>query len=113
MNEGSIILASIQQSDGQFKPRPVLVVKITEPYGDFIVVAISSKLRQEVKGLDIILPKHDDANQKTGLKVNSLLRIGLLATIPNKTMLGNLGEVDNYTLSLAQSRLAQLFKSSL
>lgn len=50
MKDGDICIHKVAQPDGSFKMRPVLLLKQMPPFGDWIVCAISSQLRQEVKG---------------------------------------------------------------
>ena len=51
MNLGSVILSKVQQADGLLKPRLMVVLQTMPPYSDFLVVALSSQVRHEVKGL--------------------------------------------------------------
>ena len=55
MKEGDICIHKVAQPDGSFKMRPVLLLKQMRPFGDWIVCAISTQLRQEVKDFDLIV----------------------------------------------------------
>jgi len=59
MKEWAIALAHVQQADGRFKLRPVLVLRLMPPHGDWLVCGISSQLQQEVVGFDHILAGSD------------------------------------------------------
>lgn len=99
MKRGDVILAKLQQSDGRIKTRPALVLAIIPPYGDRLIAGISSQLRHEVKGLDEIVSPADQDYSKTGLKVVSLIRMGMIATIPANAVLGRLGSVSSFRLT--------------
>ena len=78
MQEGDIAIESIQQSDGAYKPRPVLLLRQLPGYGDFLICGISSQLRQTVPGFDQVLQPDAD-NQ---LRVTSVIRLSNLIAIP-------------------------------
>lgn len=78
MQEGDIAIASIQQSDGAYKPRPVLLLRQLPGYGDYLVCGISSQLRQTVPGFDEVL--QPDADNR--LLVTSVIRLSNLIAIP-------------------------------
>ena len=71
MQEGDIAIASIRQSDGVYKPRPVLLLRQLPGYGDFLVCGISSQLRQIVSGFDEVL--QPDADNR--LRLPSVIRL--------------------------------------
>jgi mRNA interferase MazF len=106
MKAGDVALARVQQADGQLKPRPVLILCQTPPFSDHLVCALSSKLRHEFPGFDEIIGQQDADFSASGLKVPSLIRLGMLATLPESAMLGRLGMVSNKRLARLKSRLA-------
>ena len=106
MTPGSIILASVQQSDGQFKKRPALVLVEVPPYGDLLICGISSKVRHEVAGFDEVIRQSDPDFAQTGLKADSLIRLGLLATVPASSVAGRLGVLAPERHAALRSRLA-------
>ncbi len=93
MIPGSVILARVQQSDGQLKRRPAVILALLPPYNDFLICGISSKIHQEVVGFDDVILHDDPDFVQSGLKVDSLVRLGLLATIPPTAVLGTLGSL--------------------
>ena len=109
MKPGDVVLARLQQSDGQFKTRPALVLANMPPYGDLLLSAISSQLRQEVKGLDEIISPSDQDYPASGLKVASLVRMSMIATIPANAILGRIGSVSSFRLA----RLMENFIAAL
>ena len=69
------------------------------PYGDHLVAGISSQLRHEVKGLDEIVFTSDNDYPSSGLKVISLIRMGMIATVPTSAIYGRLGSVSPFRLA--------------
>ena len=59
MKSGSVALARVQQADGQFKPRPVVILNRMPPFGDYLVCALSSRLHHEVPGFDEVIDEQD------------------------------------------------------
>lgn len=99
-------LAQVQQADGRIKPRPVVVLQEMPPYRDLLVCAVSSQLRHECQGFDDVIGPEDDDFAGSGLKVASLIRLGLLATLPRAAMLGELGAISQARLERLRDRLA-------
>jgi len=106
MKEGAVALARIQQADGQFKLRPVLVLRQMPPHGDWLVCGISSQLQQEVVGFDHVLAVSDPEFAASGLKASSVIRLGFLATLPNSAFAGRLGAITPRLILLLRHRLA-------
>ncbi|TVP80352.1 MAG: transcriptional regulator [Puniceicoccaceae bacterium] len=106
MKSGSVVLARIQQADGQLKPRPVIVLTAVPPFSDLVVCAVSSQLKHECSGFDEIIATGDADFATSGLKVDSLIRLGIVATIPKSAIMGELGEISTTRLQGLRSRLA-------
>ena len=106
MKAGVVALAQIQQADGRMKPRPVVVLQEMPPYHDCLVCAVSSQLRHEYPGFDEIIHLADDDFTRSGLKVSSLIRLGLIATIPRTAILGELGSISTARVQRLRQRLA-------
>jgi mRNA interferase MazF len=106
MKPGAMALARVQQADGHLKARPVVVLQEMPPYRDLLVCAVSSQLRHETPGFDEIIRSTDDDFAASGLKVASLVRLGLLATLPREAILGNLGTISVTRLRKLRDRLA-------
>ena len=107
MTPGSVILARVQQSDGQLKRRPAVVLALVPPYSDFLICGISSKIRHVVHGFDDLIHRTDADYASSGLRVDSLIRLGLLTTIPSSAVLGELGEIAPERLARLRRRLAE------
>ena len=107
MREGEIILANLQQSDGIFKLRPVLLLKQLPGYNDFLVCGISTQLQQLIKNFDELIDEKSSNFMLTGLRQSSLIRLGFLAVIPNNKIPGSIGRID---LALHKNLLERLAK---
>jgi mRNA interferase MazF len=78
------------------KYRPVLLLsRIPGPFSDWLICAITSQLKHEVKGWDERIEAEHDDFSSSGLKVPSLVRIGKLATVEKGVLEGVLGEVSH------------------
>lgn len=110
MSPGSVILAHVQQSDGRFKARPAIVLATVPPYNDLLICGVSSKVRHEVVGFDELLLVGDPEFAQSGLKVDSLIRLGLLTTIPLPSVMGHLGSLSTSRHSILLSRLADYLR---
>jgi len=64
------------------KLRPALVIrKVPGPHNDWLICMIASQLSQEVRDFDEIISEKDHDFILSGLKQNSLIRIGRLAVV--------------------------------
>jgi len=95
MNEGDIALAPLPQADGLIKNRPVVLLHRLPPFGDFLVCGVSTQLHQRVANFDDVVAPGDLEFAATGLKAESLIRLGFLAVLPEAAMLGKLGMISS------------------
>lgn len=93
MKAGNIALARLQQSDGQLKLRPVLLLTSFPPFNDWLVCGISSQIRHAVSDFDSIIEQSDEDFEQSGLQVTSVIRTGFLATLPSKDFPGTIGTI--------------------
>jgi 3-deoxy-manno-octulosonate cytidylyltransferase (CMP-KDO synthetase) len=106
---GDIILAPLRQADGKTKPRPVLVLRAWEPFEDLLTCGISSQLRHFVSGLDELIRPVDADFSASGLREESLFRLGFLGTIPPGDVRGEVGRVSPARLRGLLARLSAVF----
>lgn len=106
MKEGDICIHRVAQPDGTFKIRPVLLLKQMPPFGDWIVCAISTQLRQEVKGFDLIIDEMSAEFIQSRLKTSSLIRLGFINTVDKKAIPGVIGDIPSVVVRMLQQRLA-------
>ena len=76
------------------------------PFDDWLICAITSQLRHEVKGWDERINRADNDFKTSGLKVPSLIRIGKLATVEEEALEGVLGQVSSERLKRILRRLS-------
>ena len=77
---------------GKYRP-VILLTKLPGSFNDWLICAITSQLRHEVKEWDERIERADDDFKRSGLKVPSLIRIGKLATVEESVLEGTLGRI--------------------
>jgi mRNA interferase MazF len=93
MKEGAIILVSLPQADGQTKPRLAVLLRTFPPFGDFLVGGVSTQLRLEVAGFDEIIGRDEADFANSGLRQDSLIRLGFLAVFAPGQIVGTIGVI--------------------
>jgi mRNA interferase MazF len=93
MQEGSVVIAVIQQADGQLKKRPAVVLCELPGYHDLLICGVSSQLHQVVKGFDEIISRADSDFIASGLQSDSLIRLGHLVAVSPKYIEGEIGSI--------------------
>ncbi len=63
------------------------------PFHDLLVCGISTQLHQQVSGFDEIIGPPDDDFGTSGLKETSLIRLGFLAVVPQRAIIGTIGSI--------------------
>lgn len=94
MREADIVLTPLPQSDGVRKPRPALLLRELPPFGDFLVCGISTQLAQAVPRFDEVIARDDPDFTASGLLADSVIRLGFLAVLPRRSILGTIGAVE-------------------
>ncbi len=107
MKEGDIILANLPQSDGNFKLRPVLLLKELPGYNDFLVCGISTQLHQLIRNFDELIDEKNNNFFQSGLRQSSIIRLGFLAVIPGNRIPGSIGKIDSTLHKNLLERLAK------
>ncbi|MEG3855785.1 MULTISPECIES: hypothetical protein [unclassified Microcoleus] len=99
MQEADVVLTPIPQADGKIKNRPVILLRELPPYGDFLVCGVSTQLHQQVPDfVDIISPSDPDF-APSGLRSQSLIRLGFLAVLPRNQIIGSIGAISSQATS--------------
>lgn len=115
--EGSVVLTRIPQADGVQKNRPVVVLREMPPYRDLLVCGVSTQLHQRVDDFDEIIAISDTDFAQSGLLSDSLIRLGFLAALPRKNIIGSIGSIsperhERVLLALSRYLTAQLPKQN-
>jgi mRNA interferase MazF len=93
MKEGDVALAVLPQADQETKRRPFVVLREMPLYGDFLVCGISTQLRHRIVSFDEIISPGDSDFKSSGLLTQSLIRLGFLAMVPRRRLMGIIGSV--------------------
>ncbi len=112
MKEGDIILVPLPQADGRAKPRPAVILRKVPPFGDFLVCGVNTQLHLEVAGFDETIKKDDPDFSRSGLRQDSLIRLGFLSVFSLDQMIGSIGEISTVRRRRLLERLAHYLVSS-
>lgn len=93
MKESDVILTPVPQADGIIKNRPAIILREMPLFGDFLVCGVSTQLHQHVAGFDERIVPSDTDFTSSGLKSESLIRLGFLAVLPRSNVIGSIGSV--------------------
>jgi mRNA interferase MazF len=93
MKEGDIVLTPIPQADGLIKNRPAIVLREMPLFDDVLVCGISTQLHHRVEGFDEMISPDDEDFSASGLLAESLIRLGFLAVLPRKFIVGSIGSI--------------------
>jgi mRNA interferase MazF len=91
--EGRVVIATLEQVDGQRKPRPAIVLRAMPPFGDLLVCGVSTQLHQRVPDFDEIIAQGDADFSTSNLRAASLIRLGYLVLIPMERIAGTIGAI--------------------
>lgn len=90
-----MVLTPVPQADGSVKNRPAILLRELPPYKDLLVCGVSTQLHQQVKGFDEIISPSDPDFAPSGLKSESLVRLGFLAVLPRAKIAGSIGSISS------------------
>jgi len=106
---GQIVLFRFPQTDLQEgKMRPALLLaKVPGRFDDWLVCAISTQLHQYTPDFDEIVRESDDDFRESGLKAESLFRVGRLGVIDASIFEGAIGQISSERYHRIRSRLSK------
>jgi mRNA interferase MazF len=93
MREGEVILTPLPQADGRVKPRPAIALREMPRYGDFLVCGVSTQVHLLIADFDELITSRDEDFAGSGLLADSLIRLGFLAVLPRKHLMGSIGAI--------------------
>ena len=105
---GQIVLFKFPQTNlARGKLRPALLIgRFPGPYDDWLICMISSQMRHYVEGFDEIIGEGDVDFSRSGLKTSSLIRVGRVAVVEGRMLLGSIGEIAPERLRRIKTKLA-------
>ena len=90
------------------KVRPAVIVS-GFAQGEDIIAAFISSVKSKIQKTDIVLNSYDKDFSKTGLKADSVIKTGKLATLDKKIILGEIGEISIDTEKEINKKIKILF----
>lgn len=93
MKEGDVVLTPLQQADGLLKNRSALVLRELPPFGDLLLCGISTRVHLATPELDEVISANDSDFPASGLIAQSVIRLGFLAVLPRKKIIGAIGAI--------------------
>jgi mRNA interferase MazF len=95
IKEGDIVLFRFPNTNQLLgKLRPALVLRENPgPYNDWLICMISTRLSQQIDGLDEIISSVDNDFKESGLKSSNLIRVSRLAVVDQDVLLGVIGKI--------------------
>ena len=113
MIPGDIVLVAMPTRKGSGKKRPALILQKMQPFEDLLVCGISSQLQYEVKGFDLVIREEDPDFELTGLKRDSLVRLGYITTIAKNRIPGKIGVLPPMHFEILIHRLTDFLHEPL
>jgi mRNA interferase MazF len=95
MKEGDLIIVPMPQADVRIKNRPAIVLREMPPFQDVLVCGVSTQLRQAAKDFDEVISRTDADFITSGLRAESLIRLGFLLVIPRNKIVGSIGSISS------------------
>ena len=85
----------LPQADGMVKNRPAIFLREMPPFHDLLVCGVSTQLHQFTLELDELITAKDDDFKKSGIVADSVIRLGFLAVLPRRNVLGSIGKISS------------------
>ena len=107
MKEGNVVIVPLPQADGQMKNRPAIILREMPPFRDVLICGVSTQLRQAVKDFDETISRSDADFGASGLREESLIRLGFLVVIPRSKIAGAIGSITDERHKRLLERLSE------
>ena len=88
-----MVIVPLPQADGRIKDRPAIILRELPPFRDVLICGVSTQLRQVVKDFDEIISRSDADFGSSGLREESLVRLGFLVVVPRNKIVGTIGSI--------------------
>ena len=93
MKEGDLVIVPMPQADGMIKNRPAIILREMPPFRVVLICGVSTQLRQTAKDFDDLISPSDADFVSSGLKEESLIRLGYLVVVPRSKIVGSIGSI--------------------
>ena len=105
---GQIVLFRFPQTDlGHGKLRPALLLgRLPGEYDDWLICMVSSQTRHYLSEFDEIVQESASDFAESGLKVESVVRVGRLAVVSGEILLGAIGQISHERLLRIKTHLS-------
>ncbi|MFQ5661846.1 MAG: type II toxin-antitoxin system PemK/MazF family toxin [Candidatus Paceibacteria bacterium] len=108
--KGKIILTPFPFTDlSSSKVRPAVIVSDSIKGEDIVAAFISSIKSKRSQKTDVTISSSSKTFSQTGLKTNSVIKVGKIATLDKKIILGEIGSIDISTKKEIDKKLKALF----
>ncbi|MDQ3258520.1 MAG: type II toxin-antitoxin system PemK/MazF family toxin [Acidobacteriota bacterium] len=107
MKEGDVIVVPMPQADGVVKNRPAIILREMPLFRDVLVCGVSTQLRQSAKDFDEVISPSDADFVSSGLKAESLIRLGFLVVVPRTKIVGSIGSISSARHKRLLQRLSE------
>jgi mRNA interferase MazF len=91
MREGEVVILPMPLSDGSVRNRPAIVLREMPAFRDLLVCGVSTQLHQRVADFDEVIGAADPDFASSGLRADSLIRVGFLQSVPRRIIAGTIG----------------------
>lgn len=95
MKEGDLVILPMPQADGTIKDRPAVILREMPSFRDLLICGVSTQLRQAVPNFDELISPSDADFVSSGLKQESIIRLGFLAVVPRSKIVGAIGAISS------------------
>jgi mRNA interferase MazF len=93
MREGDVVVLPMPLSDGSIRNRPAVVLRAMPAFRDVLVCGVSTQLHQAVANFDEVIAASDPDFGASGLRADSVIRLGFLQVVPRRTIAGTIGAI--------------------
>ena len=93
MTEGDVVVLPMPLSDGSVRNRPAIVLRDIPAFRDVLICGVSTQLHQRVTDFDEVIAEPDPDFADSGLRADSLIRLGFLQAVPRRVIAGRIGVI--------------------